>query len=48
MTNCPKCGRPMKVLLRRQGGQTHADYECLTCAEPDKKSPATDPQRPGG
>jgi hypothetical protein len=31
MPNCPKCGRPMATVLKREGGVVRTYYQCHAC-----------------
>ena len=33
MPKCPKCGRPMASVLKREGGVVRMYYECRQCPE---------------
>ena len=37
MPNCPKCGRPMATVLKREGGKVQTYYECPACQAEEKK-----------
>jgi DNA-directed RNA polymerase subunit M/transcription elongation factor TFIIS len=38
MPNCPKCGRAMAAVLKREGGKVQTYYQCPTCPAEEKES----------
>jgi uncharacterized OB-fold protein len=37
MPKCPKCGRPMATVLKREDGKVQTYYECPACLADEKK-----------
>lgn len=37
MPKCPKCGKAMASVLKREGGQVRMYYECPVCGSEGKK-----------
>lgn len=35
MPDCPRCGRPMATVLKRERGVVRTTNECSYCADPD-------------
>src|ERR1700730_185206 len=42
MPNCPKCGRPMATVLKREGGKVQTYHECRVCLAEEKKAKQSD------
>lgn len=45
MPKCPKCGRAMASVLKREGDQVRTYYECPAC-EPGGEASEKSPERP--